>query len=135
MEAQRAKRREELRSPGAGERARERDGGRPICIVMQGEGARGREEKVKTAEADLECQDFEIVTMTAEADLACQRWAGARVSKRLWSTWHAPRGQGPGFRDGDGPTWHATGGQRPGFRDGSGRISEPNGGLGLMEIR
>ena len=64
MEAQRAKRREELRSPGAGERARERDGGRPICIVMQGEGARGREEKVKTAEADLECQDFEMVTMT-----------------------------------------------------------------------
>ena len=46
MEAQRAKRREELRSPGAGERACERDGGRPICIVMQGAGARGRVEKV-----------------------------------------------------------------------------------------
>ena len=46
MEAQRAKRREELRSPGAGERARERNGGRPICIVMQGAGARGRVEKV-----------------------------------------------------------------------------------------
>ena len=78
-----------------------RRGGRPICIVMQGEGARGREEKVKTAEADLECQDFEMVTRTAAlgrpgmptlgrgqgfeatvVDLACPAWAGARISRR-----------------------------------------------------